>query len=193
MMPTAAHDGHRTNRGRLVLVVGPSGAGKDTLIASARARLAGDATVVFPRRAVTRPAATDAEDYESLTVEAFEARLRAGGFAFWWEAHGLRYGVPAGVKADLESGRTVVCNVSRRIIEMLRVRYSGCVVVLVTAPKAELVARLTERGRESQGDVAKRIGRADAGLADLAPDVTIQNVGPTDAGAELLLRVLCGA
>ncbi len=191
-MPTATRDGQRMRPGRLVLVVGPSGAGKDTLIASARARLAGDAAVVFPKRAVTRSAAADAEDYESLTAEAFEARRRGGGFAFWWEAHGLRYGVPAGIEADIEAGRTVVCNVSRRMIAALRARYTGCVVVLVTAPKAELVARLTERGRESQGDVAERIGRAGAGLADLAPDVTIQNVGPPAIGVELLLRVLCG-
>jgi ribose 1,5-bisphosphokinase len=191
-MPIAAHNGQRRRPGRLVLVVGPSGAGKDTLIALARSRLAGDATAVFPRRAVTRSAAADAEDYEGLTVEAFEARRRAGGFAFWWEAHGLRYGVPADIEADMKAGHAVVCNVSRRMIATLRARYSGCVVVLVTAPKAELAARLTERGRESRRDVAERIERAGAGLADLAPDVTIQNVGTPAAGAELLLRVLRG-
>jgi ribose 1,5-bisphosphokinase PhnN len=67
------------------------------------------------------------------------------------------------------------------------------VVVLVTAPKAELAARLTQRGREGGRDVARRIERADAGLADLAPDVTIQNVRTPAVGAEMLLRVLCGA
>jgi ribose 1,5-bisphosphokinase len=93
----------------------------------------------------------------------------------------------------MKAGRAVVCNVSRRMIATLRARYSGCVVVLVTAPKAELAARLAERGRESRRDVAERIGRAGADLADLVPDVTIRNVGTPEAGAELLLRVLCGA
>ncbi|MGA7013248.1 MAG: phosphonate metabolism protein/1,5-bisphosphokinase (PRPP-forming) PhnN, partial [Pseudolabrys sp.] len=50
--------------GRLVLVVGPSGAGKDTVITGAKAACAADSTFVFPRRVVTRPA-SDAEDHDT--------------------------------------------------------------------------------------------------------------------------------
>ena len=63
--------------GRLVLVVGPSGAGKDTLIDLARAACAGDNRIVFARRVVTRES-SDAEDNEPVTLDAFrQARARA--------------------------------------------------------------------------------------------------------------------
>ena len=79
--------------GRLVLVVGPSGAGKDTLIAHARAACRQDATVVFPRRAVTRPASAF-EDNECLSEADFRQAEANGAFAFWWSAHGHMYGIP---------------------------------------------------------------------------------------------------
>ena len=100
--------------GRLVLVVGPSGAGKDTLIARARAACHGDATVVFPRRIVTRPP-SPFEDNEFMPETAFEQAAAEGAFAFWWSAHGHMYGIPLTVDFDIGAGRTVVCNVSRTV------------------------------------------------------------------------------
>src|SRR5205814_1958275 len=79
--------------GELVLIVGPSGAGKDTLIGLVRDRLAGDPAVVFPRRVVTRAPSPD-EENEFLTETEFARRAQAGAFALSWGAHGLHYGVP---------------------------------------------------------------------------------------------------
>lgn len=76
--------------GRLVLVVGPSGAGKNTIIAGAKAALCGDASMVLPRRIIARRA-TEAEDDESLDETAFEQVRDQGAFTFWWQAHGLHY------------------------------------------------------------------------------------------------------
>jgi len=107
--------------GRLVVVVGPSGAGKDTLIACARVRLAGDPTVVFPLRIVTRTASA-AEHHRTISDGDFATAAEQGVFAFWWEAHGLKYALPAGIDDDIRPGRTVVCNVSRGIVAALRRR-----------------------------------------------------------------------
>ena len=70
-------DVRRIGPGRLVLVVGPSGAGKDTLIAGAKAGLADDASVVFPRRVVTR-ASGNGEDHDTLTVAEFDRSAQSG-------------------------------------------------------------------------------------------------------------------
>jgi ribose 1,5-bisphosphokinase len=132
--------------GRLVLVVGPSGAGKDTLIAAAKTSCAGDPAIVFPRRVVTRPA-TEAEDHDSLDDNAFDRAAKHGAFAVCWHAHGLRYGIPRSADNDVRAGRIVVCNVSRGIVADLRARFARVTVVMISAPFDVLAARLASRSR----------------------------------------------
>ena len=96
--------------GCFVAVVGPSGAGKDTLINFARERLAGDARFVFARRVVTRPADAGSEVHDSFGAAEFDAALAAGAFGLNWSAHGLRYGLPIGLDDDIAAGRTVIAN-----------------------------------------------------------------------------------
>ncbi len=175
--------------GRFVLVVGPSGAGKDTLIGLARARCGSDPQVVFPRRIVTRTASA-AEDHDSITEPEFE-RLRAGaGFALDWRAHGLSYGLPASLNDDIRAGRTVVCNVSRAVVEDARARYAHPVVVMITAPPEILAQRLAQRGRESGAAIAGRISRAVAAGLEIRPDVVIENDGAPEAGAKKLIEAI---
>jgi ribose 1,5-bisphosphokinase len=182
---SAAEPGGRIGPGRLVLVVGPSGAGKDTLIALARASCANDPTVVFPRRIVTR-APSAAEDHASVSEAAFDAAKGQGAFAFWWEAHGLKYALPAAIDADIRAGRTVVCNVSRALVPHLRERYARVTVVLVTAPRDVLAARLAARSRSTDGDAAVRLDRAAPDAEDLHPDVVIENTDTPQRAAEQL-------
>jgi ribose 1,5-bisphosphokinase len=179
----------RIGPGRLVLMVGPSGAGKDTLIGLARATLRDDPSVVFPRRVITRAAAD--EPHDTMDAEAFEGAARAGAFALTWDAHDLRYGIPAGIDADIRAGRTVVCNVSRTIVDEARERYAEVCVVLVTAPPEVLAARLAARARDSDGDLAKRLARTDA-FAGFAADCVIANVGAPESGAAILTAMIAG-
>jgi ribose 1,5-bisphosphokinase len=172
--------------GRLVLVVGPSGAGKDTLIARARAACHDDARVVFPKRIVTRPPSLF-EDNEFMSEGAFEQAAAKGAFAFSWRAHGHLYGIPLAVDFDIEAGRTVVCNVSRTVVAAARARYANVIAVLVTAPAEVLGARLAARERASDGPVAERMKRVELSRDQLQPDVIIDNVGEPEIGARKLL------
>jgi ribose 1,5-bisphosphokinase len=172
--------------GRLVLVAGPSGAGKDTLIAHARAACRNDATVVFPRRIVTRPASAF-EDNEFMSEQAFEQAAAKGAFAFWWSAHGHSYGIPIAVDRDIEAGRTVICNVSRTVVGAARERYAHVVAVLVTAPRELLAMRLAARDRASDASIEQRVGRAETANNGFRPDVVIDNVGEPDTGARKLV------
>jgi ribose 1,5-bisphosphokinase len=176
--------------GRLVLVVGPSGAGKDTLIGLARAVLAGDGNVVFPRRVVTREA-SPSEDNEYMGPEPFRRALARGDLAVHWEAHGHYYGLPRSIVDDIRDGRTVVVNVSRTVVETLRRTYADVTVVAVTAPPEVLAERLAARMRSSDGRIADRLGRVvDGGAA--APDLIIINVGGAEERARELLQVIRG-
>ena len=98
--------------GRFIVVVGPSGAGKDTLIGSARVACADDGSVVFPTRVVTREASAF-EDNEQISLDAFRQARTRGDFAVHWEAHGHCYALPRAIDDDIRAGRTVVANVSR--------------------------------------------------------------------------------
>jgi ribose 1,5-bisphosphokinase len=175
--------------GRLVLVVGPSGAGKDTLIDRARTALRDNSSVVFPRRVITRAAAD--EPHDTMDADAFERAARAGAFALTWDAHGLRYGIPASIDADIRAGRTVVCNVSRAIVAEARERYAQVLVVLVTAPPEVLAARLAARARGSDGDLALRIARSE-NIVALAADCVIENVGEPGVAAAVLIEMIAG-
>lgn len=179
----------KAGEGAFVAVVGPSGAGKDSLIGWAKRELAGEAAFSFPRRSITRP--SDAhEDHDSIDELGFRRLAAAGGFALQWEAHGLRYGVPAGVHGDLAQGRCVVANVSRGVLPTLRARFRRTLVVLVTAPPEVIAARLAARGREQAEDQAQRLARAGKTELQVAADVEIRNDGALELAGVRFVDVL---
>jgi ribose 1,5-bisphosphokinase len=173
--------------GRLVLVVGPSGAGKDTLLGLARGACAEDPDVVFPRRIVTRESST-AEDNVAASADEFGRALAHGDFAVHWEAHGHSYALPREIDDDIRAGRTVVANVSRTVLEALRKAYADVVVVAITAPPEVLAARLAARARRSDGDIGERLNRAVND--DANADVTIVNTGNADYHSRQLVRII---
>jgi ribose 1,5-bisphosphokinase len=181
--------GVKIGPGRLVLVVGPSGAGKDTLIDLARVACRPDKTIVFARRVVTREASAF-EDNAQATPDAFRRAVADGLFAIHWEAHGHHYALSSAIDDDITAGRTVVANVSRAVIDVLRASYAEVVVVLITAPADILAARLAARERGSDGAPAARLGREVA--RDFAPDLTINNVGRAEDHAAELVRMIRG-
>jgi ribose 1,5-bisphosphokinase len=191
MIDTATLSDHRTGLigpGRLILVVGPSGAGKDTLIGLAQAACADDPGVVFPQRVVTREASSS-ENNAAVSPMMFGQMLAHGEFAFQWEAHGLRYGVPHAIVDDIRGGRVVVVNVSRTIVELARRSYANVTVVSITAPPDILAQRIADRGRGSDGQVEGRIRRT---VVSAEPDVIINNIGPAKDHAAQLLRAIRG-
>jgi len=169
----------------LVLVVGPSGAGKDALLEGARALFAGDRDVFFARRAITRPPDPEGENHIALTDTEFDSL----DFALSWRAHGLRYGIPA---EALTAAPVVVANVSRAVIADAAAR--GPVrVIEVTAPPDILAARLAARGRETADDIGRRLARRVEIQANL-PVERVMNDGTLADGvarfAALLRRIV---
>ncbi|MCC6009045.1 MAG: phosphonate metabolism protein/1,5-bisphosphokinase (PRPP-forming) PhnN [Rhodobacteraceae bacterium] len=172
--------------GRLVAVVGPSGAGKDTLLAAvARAC----PQLVVARRVITRPATPGgAEAHEPLDRDAFLQARDEGRFAVWWEAHGLLYGIPATIEEALAAGRVVLFNGSRAVIAAARARFPGLEVIAVTAPREVLAARLAARGREGASEVAARLDRA--ALAPPEGARVVDNGGDLASGVAGFLAAL---
>jgi ribose 1,5-bisphosphokinase len=175
-------------KGCLVCVIGPSGAGKDTLIGIARRELADESAFVFPRRLVTRPA-NAFEDHGTLSEEEFEAGLREQRFALAWRAHGLGYALEAAAGEAAEGGAVVVCNVSRSSIGEARARFRQVRVVLVTAPAEVLAERIAARAREAGVEVEGRLARIALESAG-PPDIIIVNDRPPEIGGARLVAFL---
>jgi phosphonate metabolism protein PhnN/1,5-bisphosphokinase (PRPP-forming) len=176
--------------GRFIAVVGPSGAGKDSLIAAARDRLGADGQIRFVRRAVTRPADAGGEDHRALSEAAFTETAARGGFVLHWAAHGLRYGIPADVLDDLAAGRSVLANLSRGAIPDVRSRFPNRRIILVTASPDVLAARLADRGRETAREIAARLARAPPHMPDGPDVVTVVNDGALEDGARAFLDAI---
>jgi ribose 1,5-bisphosphokinase len=176
--------------GRFIVVVGPSGAGKDTLLGLARAACADDGNVVFPRRVVTREASAS-EDNVQVTLDAFRQARARGDFALHWEAHGHCYALPRAIDDDIRAGRTVVANLSRTVVDAIRRCYADVTVVLITAPPEMLSQRLAARARSSDGQIESRLSRVVDDVAT-APDVTITNVGSVEGHARELVEIIKG-
>lgn len=171
---------------RLFFVVGPSGAGKDTLLAGA---LAADPRLYWARRVITRPESAGGEPFEGVTDAEFADRLARGDFALHWDAHGLRYGVP---KTELPVGREVILNGSRAAIAQALAAFPALKIIHITAPVSVLADRLAARGRESREDIAARLARADLTLPSDLPVIEIVNDATPAQGVDRLLQALKG-
>ncbi|MEY4306027.1 MAG: hypothetical protein RIT52_2202 [Pseudomonadota bacterium] len=175
--------------GRLFVVVGPSGAGKDTLLAGA---VAADQNLHWARRVITRPEVAGGEPFEGVSDAEFSTRLARGDFALHWQAHGLRYGVPRAELAALKDGRDVVVNGSRGALADALAAYPDLVILHITAPIPVLAARLAARGRETRAQIEARLSRADLGLPAGFPCREIVNDAAPEDGIFRLVQALRG-
>jgi ribose 1,5-bisphosphokinase len=143
----------------LVIVIGPSGSGKDTLIAGAKKALSGNPDFYFARREITRPLAPGSEQHIAVSEETFQHREKTGAYAISWHAHGTWYGIRQSIEDNLADGKVVVFNGSRAAIEDAKKRFPGIRIIFITAPDNILAERLTARARESGLQVSERMLR----------------------------------
>jgi len=179
-------------KGALVLVVGPSGAGKDSLIAGARTRLASAEAFIFPRREITRPRDVGGEEHVEVAESQFHARRELGGYLLSWGAHGLWYGIPFELENDLREGRTVIVNASRAVVDEARSRFENLRIVSVNADDETLRARLSGRGREPAEQIDRRLERARAFRIEGRGVIPFQNDGDLDEAVGRFTRLLLG-
>lgn len=176
--------------GLLLAVVGPSGAGKDTLIEAAARAFADKPGLTIARRIITRPAEAGGEDHQSVTDEEFEA-LRAGGaFACYWQAHGLSYGIPVSAREAVARGELVIANGSRSALRYFKAAFPHLKVLNITARPDVLAERLAARGRESRADILARLERSNITVAGDFDVVMLDNSGTLEDGQNRMIAFI---
>ncbi|MFM9881451.1 MAG: phosphonate metabolism protein/1,5-bisphosphokinase (PRPP-forming) PhnN [Burkholderiales bacterium] len=183
---------HGPVRGRLIYIAGPSGAGKDTLLQYARERIPAHVRVAFAHRYITRQTQTGQDDDVPLTPSEFVVRSRAGLFAMDWHANGYSYGIGVEINRWLSQGFQVIVNGSRGYVPEARRRYPDLRLIWVGASIGVLTARLSQRGRETAAEIARRVERAiELEMPPHPPDLCLQNDNaPNEAGDQLIAFIL---
>lgn len=180
---------------RLVYVMGPSGAGKDSLLGWLRQNLPPSTPLHWAQRTISRPLqqsnALGTEQYESVCPATFAALRTNRAFAMHWDANGLGYGVRHAQVAPLALGRWVLVNGSRAHLPQALATFEHLLPVHITASSAVLRERLLARGRETPDEVEARVRRAQAfeqpaGVAH----IEIHNDSTLDAAGQQLLAAL---
>lgn len=146
--------------GKLILVVGPSGTGKDSLINFARNALGENEQFHFPRRNITREADPGGENHIPCTTDKFEEMDGSGAFFLSWRAHTAHYGIPMEILDRLKSGQSIIVNVSRSVIPQARELWPNVLVINIKTPEHILKKRLAERGRETPEEIENRVAKA---------------------------------
>lgn len=144
--------------GKVIYLMGPSGAGKDSLMNAAREQLLA-ARVHIPRRVITRSAEAVGEDAIAVSMVQFEQMSGRAAFALQWRANGLAYGIPANIDTWLAEGWHVLINGSRAHLATAQVKYPGLLPILLCVNPQVLRARLVGRGREGAVEIDQRIAR----------------------------------
>jgi ribose 1,5-bisphosphokinase len=172
----------------VIAVVGPSGVGKDSVMAALEARASGIQRV---RRVITRPEGEEGEDFDRVSVEVFEQMVLDGSFSMHWRAHGLHYGVPVQIAEQRTQCKAVLVNFSRAVLLQAQEVFGDLIVISLTADAKVLEQRLAARGRETTEEQAKRLGRAKAPLPEgLRRVIEIDNSGALDDTVSAILARL---
>jgi ribose 1,5-bisphosphokinase len=176
----------------LFYVIGPSGAGKDALMQSARLAMSAR-RVLFAHRYITRANADASESFVQLSSLEFELRRSLGLFWLTWQSHALDYAVGSEVLAWLNSGLSVVVNGSREALpEVNRICVRdgvSLVPVWVHCDLSVLAQRLRARGRENETQIQERLQRANA-FAPPPQALVVDNSGRLSDSVNQFLSML---
>ena len=151
----------------LVVVAGPSGVGKSTIV---RELLARDPQIWLSVSVTTRkprPGEIDGVDYTFVSNEEFDQLIESGGLLEWASYAGNRYGTPAEAVARMRTqGRPVILEIEVQGARAVRERAPDAFLVFIAPPDREtLQARLVGRGTEAPEILRERMEIAETELA----------------------------
>lgn len=146
-------------RGKLIILCGPSGVGKGTLLAKVLKNLP-DATVsISATTRLPRSGEIDGKNYFFISKEQFIKDIENGEFLEWAEYAGNYYGTPIkAVQKSLEEGISVILEIEIQGASQIKEKINDVVMIFILPPSfEELKTRLKGRNTETEESIAKRL------------------------------------
>jgi ribose 1,5-bisphosphokinase len=172
---------------KIFLIIGNSGAGKDTVIDEVQRRFPSHyKKLMIPKRVITRQS-SDTEKFEPVNIEEFHRLRESGEFILEWESYDHFYGVRREVQSWVNTGHPVLINVSRTVINEARKKFPNAKVIFIHVPLDVTADRIIERGRETYKEVLDRIVRAQDHQDYHGADLIVDNVGDLEDSAQKVL------
>jgi len=158
---------------RLIVISGPSGAGKGTLIKSIMARMPRLTLSISATTREKRPGERDGREYFFLERTEFQRWVKAGLFLEWAEYAGNLYGTPArAVQRNLDAGLDVILEIELKgAAQVLKIRPAAVMVYVMPPSLEELERRLRGRNTESERAIKARLARAEEEMATVENSV----------------------
>jgi guanylate kinase len=178
-----------TEPGRLIVLSGPSGVGKDTVLHELRTLEPGLRYSVSYTTRAPRPGEVDGVAYSFIDRDRFQAMAERGEFLEWAEVHGQLYGTSeARVKEALDRGEDIVLKIDVQGAAWIRPRVDGAIFIFLLPPsEEELRRRLVGRDTEDEATRELRFRNAVAELSDgAAYDHRVVNDDVGHAAREIL-------
>jgi ribose 1,5-bisphosphokinase len=172
---------------KIILIVGPSGAGKDSLLRTCREAFANRQDILFVPRYVTRMPDDNEQNYY-IDQSAFNTLKHNGFFFIDWQAHGNSYAISLDPLRQKDK-QAVVISVSRTVIVAFEKVFDDVETIAISAPESVLHKRLTDRGRESAQARDSRLARV--GLEPIATRLYhFENIGPLEQTAPKFIEFM---
>lgn len=172
----------------VIVIVGPSGVGKGTVIQGLKERIPELAYSVSATTRKPRPGETDGRDYYFLSEADFQAKVTAGEFVEHARYSGHWYGtLRSEIDRHLRAGQPVILEIELQGARQIRQRLPEALAIFIAPPSFEVLrARLAGRGTDTPEQITKRLRTAEAELAARDEfDVQVVNDRLADAVAEL--------